>query len=48
VWHRIAGDLRPASLDQIGHDVSLDGLDAALTGILSGSAVGRNVVDVKH
>jgi acrylyl-CoA reductase (NADPH) len=46
VWGRIAGDLRPAGLDRIGHEIGLDGLDAALTAILAGQAHGRWIVDL--
>jgi putative YhdH/YhfP family quinone oxidoreductase len=46
VWGRIASDLKPAGLDAIGHDITLDGLDAALTAILQGDATGRSVVDL--
>jgi putative YhdH/YhfP family quinone oxidoreductase len=45
VWARIAGDLRPAALDRIGHDVGLGDLDEVLTAILRGEARGRAVVD---
>ncbi len=48
VWNRIGGDLKPAKLDEIGHDIGLDGLDDALTGILNGSMTGRAVVDVRR
>ena len=47
VWARIATDLKPSNLDQIGHDVGLGGLDAVLTGILKGEATGRSVVDLR-
>ncbi len=43
-WQRIATDLRPSRLGDIGHDVTLDELDAVLTGILAGGAKGRSVV----
>ncbi len=46
VWARIASDLKPKGLDEIGHDISLEGLDAALTAILQGEATGRSVVDL--
>lgn len=48
VWNRIGGDLRPVKLDEIGHDIGLDGLEGALTGILNGSMTGRAVVDVRR
>jgi acrylyl-CoA reductase (NADPH) len=47
VWGRVATDLKPAGLDRIGHDITLDDLDAALTAILNGEATGRSVVDVR-
>ena len=34
VWDRIATDLKPAGLDRIGHDITLDDLDTALSAIL--------------
>jgi len=43
-WARIATDLKPGNLDQIGHDVTLDDLDTVLTDILAGKARGRSVV----
>lgn len=46
-WQRIAGDLKPSGIDQIGHDVTLDELDAVLTGILAGEAQGRSVVRLR-
>jgi putative YhdH/YhfP family quinone oxidoreductase len=48
VWARIGADLRPAALDRIGHDVSLEELDGVLSGILTGSVTGRTVVDVRR
>jgi putative YhdH/YhfP family quinone oxidoreductase len=48
VWARIGADLRPAALDRIGHDVSLEELDGVLSGILAGSVTGRTVVDVRR
>ncbi len=48
VWNRIGGDLRPAKLDEIGHEIGLDGLDDVLTAILNGSMTGRAVVDVRR
>lgn len=44
IWQRIATDLKPAGLDRIGHDVTLDDLDRVLTEILRGEATGRSVV----
>ncbi len=43
-WARIATDLKPSGLDQIGHDVTLHDLDQVLTDILAGRARGRSVV----
>jgi len=43
-WARIATDLKPSNLDQIGHDITLDDLDTVLTDILAGKARGRSVV----
>ena len=48
VWGRIADDLKPSGLGNIGHDIGLDDLDSVLTGILEGRAVGRAVVDLKR
>lgn len=45
VWERLAGDLRPAGLDDhITHEITLDELDTALTAILDGQITGRTVV----
>ncbi len=44
VWDRIAGDLKPAELERIGHDLTLDDLDRVLSEILEGRATGRGVV----
>ena len=44
VWQRLATDLKPSRLDAIGSDVTLDGLEAVLSGILAGEAKGRSVV----
>ncbi len=46
-WERIGADLKPSRLAAIGHDVTLDELDAVLTGILAGEAKGRSVVDLR-
>jgi putative YhdH/YhfP family quinone oxidoreductase len=46
VWQRIATDLKPAGLERIGHDITLDDLDPALSAILNGEATGRSVVDL--
>lgn len=44
VWHRLAGDLKPAGIGEIGSTVELDQLDEVLTRILSGGVTGRYVV----
>jgi NADPH:quinone reductase-like Zn-dependent oxidoreductase len=46
-WRRIASDLKPTGLDEIGHTISLDELDAVLAAILRGEALGRSVVDLR-
>jgi len=48
IWQRIATDLRPAGLDEIGHEIALADLDEVLTLILDGKATGRWVVDVRR
>jgi acrylyl-CoA reductase (NADPH) len=47
VWQRIATDLKPRGLDEIGRTIGLDDLDAVLAAILRGEAVGRSVVDLR-
>jgi acrylyl-CoA reductase (NADPH) len=47
VWKRMAADLKPAGLAEIGHDITLDELDAALTEILAGGATGRSIVNLR-
>ena len=47
VWARLGADLKPSGLAEIGHDVTLDDLDAVLTGILAGEARGRSVVNLR-
>jgi acrylyl-CoA reductase (NADPH) len=44
IWHRLAGDLKPTGLDEIGHSIFLDDLDGVLTSILQGAVTGRYVV----
>ncbi len=46
VWTRCGTDLRPGQLAEIGVEIGLDGLDAALTAIRAGQARGRYVVRV--
>ena len=46
LWDRLATDLRPRELGLHVTEVGLDELDAALDGILAGSARGRWLVRV--
>jgi acrylyl-CoA reductase (NADPH) len=43
-WARLATDLRPAALDTVGHDITLDDLPQAFETLLKGQARGRAVV----
>jgi acrylyl-CoA reductase (NADPH) len=47
VWDRIGADLKPDHLDEIAHEVTLDGLDHALAEILAGAARGRFLVRIQ-
>ena len=47
VWARMGTDLKPASLDLIGKDLTLAGLDDVLDGILAGQALGRTVINLQ-
>jgi putative YhdH/YhfP family quinone oxidoreductase len=44
VWRRLGTDLRPAGLEEIGTDIDLDGLEAALTSVFAGKTTGRSIV----
>ncbi len=44
IWSRLATDLRPRHLSTIGHDITLDDLDATLNAVLAGTITGRAVV----
>lgn len=44
VWHRLAGDMKPEDLDEIGHTIELEDLDGVLSRILQGAVTGRYVV----
>lgn len=44
IWDRIASDLKPAGLENIGHSIGLPDLDGVLTAILAGEVSGRYVV----
>jgi acrylyl-CoA reductase (NADPH) len=46
-WQRLADDLRPPHLDEsIAREITLDGLEEALTAILRGELSGRTIVKV--
>ena len=47
VWHRLAGDLKPAGISTIGTDIELDQLDDVLARILVGGVTGRYVVSCR-
>jgi acrylyl-CoA reductase (NADPH) len=47
VWRRLATDMRPADLNAIAHEITLDGLPAACQTLLAGQARGRFVVNLK-
>jgi acrylyl-CoA reductase (NADPH) len=46
LWARMAGDLRPRSLDRLVREVTLDEVDGVLSETLGGGATGRTVVRV--
>jgi len=43
-WTRLATDMRPAALDTVGHDITLDDLPTAFATLMKGQARGRYVV----
>jgi NADPH2:quinone reductase len=47
VWRRLATDMKPADLNAIAHDITLEGLPAAFDTLLAGKARGRFVVHLK-
>ena len=47
LWDRLAGDLRPRSLDRLVREVGLDEVDGVLSDTLGGGARGRTVVRVR-
>jgi acrylyl-CoA reductase (NADPH) len=47
VWRRLAADMKPADLNSIAHEITLDGLGAAFETLLAGKARGRFVVSVR-
>jgi putative YhdH/YhfP family quinone oxidoreductase len=46
LWARLAGELRPRSLDRLVREVSLDEVDGVLGDALGGGATGRTVVRI--
>jgi hypothetical protein len=44
IWARLAGDLKPRSLESIRHTIDLAGLPDAFNTLLRGAARGRYVV----
>ena len=47
VWRRLATDMKPANLNAIAHEITLDGLPAAFETLLAGKARGRFVVNLR-
>jgi NADPH2:quinone reductase len=47
VWRRLATDMKPADLDSIAHEVTLDGLPSAFETLIAGKARGRFVVNLR-
>ena len=43
-WRRLATDMRPAALETVGHDITLDDLPRAFDTLMKGQARGRFVV----
>lgn len=46
LWHRMATDLKPAHLDEIGHTAELEELPEVCRRIVTGSVSGRTVVHI--
>ncbi len=46
VWRRLAGDMRPAHLEEMTRTLAFDDLPRAFDGLLKGAARGRIVVDL--
>ena len=44
VWRRLSSDMKPADLNSIAHEITLDGLPAAFDTLIAGNARGRFVV----
>ena len=47
VWRRLATDMKPADLNAIAHEITLNGLPAAFETLLAGKARGRFVVNLR-
>ena len=47
VWRRLTTDMKPAGLNAIAHEITLDGLPAAFETLLAGKARGRFVVNLR-
>jgi acrylyl-CoA reductase (NADPH) len=47
VWRRLATDMKPADLNAIAQEITLDGLSAAFETLLAGKARGRFVVNLR-
>jgi len=47
VWRRLATDMKPADLNAIAHEITLDGLPTAFETLLAGKARGRFVVNLR-
>jgi acrylyl-CoA reductase (NADPH) len=47
VWRRLATDMKPADVNAIAHEITLDGLPAAFETLLAGQARGRFVVNLR-
>jgi acrylyl-CoA reductase (NADPH) len=47
VWKRLATDMKPADLNGIAHDITIEGLPAAFDTLLAGKARGRFVVNLR-
>jgi acrylyl-CoA reductase (NADPH) len=47
VWRRLATDMKPADLNTIANEITLDGLPAAFDTLIAGKARGRFVVNLR-
>jgi NADPH-dependent curcumin reductase CurA len=47
VWHRLAGDMRPAHLKTIAREITMEDLPGAFDTLLKGEARGRFVVKIQ-